>query len=196
WLNLCSHGLWNVAIASFFVLGPVIAQRRLGGAGSWGLVASGLSAGYIAGGMVALRIKPRRPLVWANLALTLTVAQLLGLAVPLPAPWLAALGALGFCGVAFLNAVWASVVQQRIPRETLSRVSAYDWLISLVAMPAGYALAGPLSARLGTATTLVGASLFVLLPSLATALTPAIRRVRYVEADEAGPLIEAPTVGE
>ena len=193
WLNLCAHGLWNLAIACFFVLGPVVAQRQLGGAGAWGLVASGLSAGYIAGGMVALRLRPRRPLVWSNLALTLTAPQLLGLAVPLPAPWLAALGALGFAGMAFLNAVWSSVVQQRVPRDVLSRVSAYDWAISLVAMPVGYALAGPLAARLGTPTTLVGASLFVLVPGVAIALTPAIRHVRSLEAV---PLVEAPTVGE
>jgi MFS family permease len=195
WLNLCSHGLWNLAIAFFFVLGPVVAQRRLGGASAWGLVASGLSAGSILGGLVALRVRPTRPLVRANLALTLTVPLFLGLAVPLPAPWLAALAVLGFCGLAFANAVWAAVVQERVPREALSRVSAYDWVISLVVMPVGYALAGPLAARLGTATTLVGASLFVLLPSLAVALTPAIRVVRYVEPATAG-VMEAPLVGE
>jgi len=198
WLGLISHGLWNMAIASFFVLGPVIAARQLGGAGAWGLIASGNAAGAIVGGLVAMRFKPRRPLVWSNLPVLLSAPLLLSLAVPLPALWVAGFTALAFCGIAFLNTVWMSVVQQRIPREALSRVSSYDWAISLVAMPAGYALVGPLSVWLGVGPTLVAACAVAVLPGLVIALLPTNRRMRYLEDDpeEAGHAPEETTVGE
>jgi hypothetical protein len=36
-----------------------------------------------------------------------------------------------------------------IPDQVSSRVDSYDWLISLVVMPAGFAIVGPLAARAG-----------------------------------------------
>ena len=47
---------------------------------------------------------------------------------------------------AFANALWLTALQERIPSESVSRVSAYDWLGSLVFKPAGYAFVGLLVA--------------------------------------------------
>src|SRR6266851_5103569 len=41
-INLCSHALWNFAIAAFFVLGPIVAKEHLGGASAWGLISAAL----------------------------------------------------------------------------------------------------------------------------------------------------------
>ena len=46
-------------------------------------------------------------------------------------------------------------LQERIPAGSISRVSAYDWLGSIVFKPAGYALVGPLVAAIGTRSTLL-----------------------------------------
>ncbi|HUZ88192.1 MAG TPA: MFS transporter, partial [Candidatus Baltobacterales bacterium] len=35
-LNLGAHALWNFGVAAFFVLGPLVAKQRLGGASAWG----------------------------------------------------------------------------------------------------------------------------------------------------------------
>jgi MFS family permease len=178
WLNLCSHALWNFAIAAFFVLGPVIAFRQLGGPSSWGLIAASLGIGSIVGGLAALRFRPSRPLVAANLALTLAALQLLALVPPFPALVIAASCVVGFGGLSFLNEVWEATMQQLIPADVMSRVSSYDWVISLVAMPAGYAVAGPAAAEFGTRPTLVVAAVILALPSVVVVAIPGVRRVR------------------
>jgi hypothetical protein len=60
----------------------------------------------------------------------------------------------------------------------LSRVTSYDWLISLIAMPAGYAVAGPAAQQVGIPTTLVAAAIILAAPSFAIVFLPGIRRVR------------------
>lgn len=112
------------------------------------------------------------------LALILSVLPLLALAPPL-ATWQVALAAgLGGAGLIFLNSVWSATMQQLIPDQVRSRVDSYDWLISLVVMPAGYALAGPLAAAVGDAATLTGAAFVLGIPCALVVLLPGIRAVR------------------
>ena len=188
WLNLCSHALWNFAIAAFFVLGPVISARQLGGASSWGLIAASLGVGSIGGGLIALRFKPSRPLVLANLALMPAALQLLALVPPFPVFVIAASCILGYAGLTFLNEVWEATMQQLIPAEVMARVASYDWLISLIAMPAGYAVAGPAASRFGTRPTLIAAALILAIPSLLVVL--AVSGVRRVRRTSEGVILE------
>jgi MFS family permease len=69
-------------------------------------------------------------------------------------------------------------MQQLIPANVLSRVTAYDWLISTIAMPVGYVLAGPVAQRVGIPATLVAAAIILAAPSFAIVLLPGVRRVR------------------
>ena len=57
-------GLANVFFIFMFlqVLGPAVAQERLGGAGAWAAILTAAGIGAIAGGVAALRQHPRRPL--------------------------------------------------------------------------------------------------------------------------------------
>jgi hypothetical protein len=50
------------------------------------------------------------------------------------------------------------VLQEHIPRQALSRVSALDAVVSFVFMPLGFAIAGPLSAEVGVDATLAAAA--------------------------------------
>jgi hypothetical protein len=62
------------------------------------------------------------------------------------------------------------VLQQNIPAEKLSRVTSYEWFGTLALQPIGFALVGPLAARIGTSSTLYlcgGLSLLVTLSLLA-----------------------------
>src|SRR5713101_2441131 len=142
WLNLIAHALWNFAIPAYLVLGPVIASKMLGGASAWGAISASQAAGAVAGGIIALRVRPIRPLVAGTLALVLGVLPLLALAPPLATWQIAVAAALGGAGLVFLNSVWAATMQELIPDQVRSRVDSYDWLISLVVMPAGFAIAG------------------------------------------------------
>ncbi|HEY8678083.1 MAG TPA: hypothetical protein VIN39_05555 [Candidatus Dormibacteraeota bacterium] len=121
---------------------------------------------------------PSRPLVVANLALTLAALQLLALVPPFPVLVIAASCVVGFGGLSFLNEVWEATMQQLIPADVMSRVSSYDWVISLIAMPAGFAVAGPATAQFGTRPTLVTAAVILTVPSLLVVAIPGVRRVR------------------
>jgi MFS family permease len=178
WLNLIAHALWNFAIPAYFVLGPVIAATRLGGASAWGTISASWAAGAIIGGLIALRVCPGRPLVAGNLALILGALPLLALARPLDTWEIGIAAAFGSAGMIFLNTVWSATMQELIPDQVRSRVDSYDWLISLAVMPAGFAVVGPLAARAGYTVTLVGAAAVLAIPSLVVVLLPGIRAVR------------------
>jgi MFS family permease len=177
-LNLGAHALWNFAFASFLVLGPIVAKRSLGGAPAWGLISASLGAGAILGGLFALRVIPRRPLLVANLALVPAAFQLLALAVPLPTAAIMAFCVIGWIGLTYLNEVWFATVPQLIPAEVLARATSFDWLLSIIAMPIGFAVSGPVADRIGIQSTLVAAAVIMAVPCILIVLVPGVRNVR------------------
>jgi len=177
-LNLLGHATWNFAIASVFVLGPIVTIKHLGGASSWGLVGAAMGAGAIAGGLVALRVTPSRPLIAANLVLVFGTVQLLAFAVPLPLPLVMVASALGWAGLTFLNELWFATVPQLLPKDVLARANSFDWLLSIIAMPAGFAVSGPLADRIGVTPTLVAAAALTAAAAVFVLLVPGVRRVR------------------
>ena len=76
------------------------------------------------------------------------------------------------------NTLWETTFQRRIPQESLSRVSSYDWFGSLLFNPLGLALAGPIAAAIGTSETLAIAGCWFVVSSLALAALPSVRAVR------------------
>jgi MFS family permease len=178
WVTIARFSISNLAIAPLFVLGPFVAQHSLGGAKAWGLIATCSGIGAVAGDAAALRLRPRRPLVAGGLAVSLWALEPALLARPFPIWAIAASAVLGFAGMSFSNALWFTALQQRIPREALSRVSSYDWLGSLVFQPAGFALAGLTAAAIGTSATLLAAAAVQAAACIGVALTPAVRGLR------------------
>jgi MFS family permease len=63
WTTIVFFGIGNFAGASLFVLGPIVAKRELGGAAAWATIVSAAGFGAIVGGLVALRLRPSRPLL-------------------------------------------------------------------------------------------------------------------------------------
>jgi DHA3 family tetracycline resistance protein-like MFS transporter len=57
------------------------------------------------------------------------------------------------------SVIWTTLLQQRVPRELLGRVSSLDWLVSTGLVPVSYALTGPAAALFGPERTMVGAAL-------------------------------------
>jgi hypothetical protein len=70
-----------------------------------------------------------------------------------------AAAAIAGAGLVGFNATWQSVVQREVPRESLSRVTAYDLFGSFALGPVGFALGGFLAEPVGPATALLGAGL-------------------------------------
>jgi hypothetical protein len=77
---------------------------------------------------------------------------------------------------------WTVTLARRIPPDRLARVSSYDVLGSVAAMPVGALVAGPLAASIGVPLTEYGAAALILVASL-LALAP--REVRSLRSDQA-----------
>jgi MFS family permease len=179
WVIVLQFGFVNaVELGSEGVLGPAIAKDHLGGATAWGLILTAQSLGLVAGGLLLLRLKPRRMLLAATLGFLLTIPFLLGLAGPLPLAGLIALAAVAGLGSETFGIMWDTTMQQEIPQEKLSRVYSYDALGSFVLIPLGLAAAGPLAELFGTRSTILGASAISL---TATLLVLLVREVRTIE---------------
>lgn len=184
WINLLAHACWNFAIPAYFVLGPVIAAHALGGASAWGAISASWGVGAIGAGVFVLRVRLRRPLVVGNLLLTTAALPMLALAFSRSVVLIAVAAALSGFGLVALNALWSSAMQVLIPDKVRSRVDSYDRLVSLVIMPVGYAVAGPLSSAIGFAPTLAGAAAIAAVPCALVVLVPGIRGVRRTPAGE------------
>ena len=185
--------LWVVVVQFAFVnaawsgstsaLGPVVADDTIGRA-AWGLVLAALTAGMVAGGLFALRWQWDRPLLIGTVAVFLEVPLLLVLGLePRTAPLLAAAFVAGI-GLETFGVAWDVSMQSNIPAHRLSRVYAYDWFGSLVFIPVGLIVAGPLSALVGVEATIVGAGVVIAVSIAITLSVPSVRNLRRVnEAD-------------
>jgi predicted MFS family arabinose efflux permease len=184
WLltSICTFAVTNMASSTFFILGPVVSDARLGGAAAWGAILTGGAVGGLVGGLMAIRIHPQRPLVVGFLISTLMAGPLLALSVPLAVPLIAVAAFGSWLAIQLGNTWWFTLLQQHVPEQALSRVSSYDWLVSLVFQPLGYMLAGPLAAGLGLTPTLVGAGVLLVAGNLAVLSVRSVREVRWVEA--------------
>lgn len=144
WVTVLQFSLVIAAMqAAFGVLGPVIAKEEMGGAAGWSLVLLGQSVGTLVGVAVSMRLRPRRPLLLAT-PMVFAVAVpvlLLGVSAPL-ALVVAGSFALGV-GFNVFGVLFETTMQREIPREALSRVSAYDALGSFMIGPVGLMAAAP-----------------------------------------------------
>jgi MFS family permease len=154
WTTVASTTFGNMLFAAYFVLGPLVADRELGGAGDWALIVSAFGVGLLVGGIVLLRIDPRRPVLVATFAVALYTLPLAFLAVPTPAIVTAGAALLAGAGLAVANNLWETTQQRHVPPELLSRVTSYDWFGSLAAVPIGMLIWGPVADQIGVSTAL------------------------------------------
>ena len=166
------------AFAPWAVLGPSVAREQYGGIGVFGIVSAAFGAGTIAGALLGLGWRPRYPMRMAMAFAVLwplsTVLYALGVTLFLVVPATVVAGA----GIALFDVWWLTALAERLPPDKLSRVTAYDWLVSLALLPLGYLLAGPLAGALGAVTVLLGGSILAFL-ALALGLLP--RETRDLE---------------
>jgi MFS family permease len=181
---LVGFAVSNYCLAAFMVLGPIVFREHFG-ASEWGIVSATAAAGGFVGGLLAVRLRPPRPLSAAFSISMLLAAPLAALAGPLPVAAIAAGTAVGFASIALANTWWETALQQRIPEHVYSRVRSYDLLVSFVFMPVGMATFPVVAGWVGYEETLLLAAVGTAVANLLVALTPSVHDV--AETPEAGP---------
>lgn len=193
WVVVLQFSFVVAGLQAFYgVLGPVVAKSDLGGARAWSAVLAGEAVGMLAGVFIAIRIRPRRPIL-LGVALTLPLALaplLLGVRAPL---WTVVTGAFaaGMC-IDIFGVLWETTMQREVPPAALSRVSSYDALGSFMFGPLGLLAAGPLATSVGPRAALVAAAGVIVLPTVAALFSPGVRRMRGPVAVPTTPVEPAP----
>ena len=168
-------------VGAWAVLGPVVAEDELGGAATWGVILAAGAVGTIAGGLVALRFKPQRLLLAATLTIFPFALPLVLLSFPAPAIAIGIGAFVAGVGLPLFDVFWNTAMQEQIPPEQLSRMYSYDALGSIVFIPLGAAVAGPISTVVGVTETLVGASVVIVAATLLVLLIDEVRTLRRRE---------------
>ncbi|MCX5429510.1 MFS transporter [Streptomyces sp. NBC_00257] len=176
WTSLIGHATWNGAAAVLMTVGPALFLRELGGKGVWVALLQTGAVGLLLGSLLAGRARPRRPVLVANLGLATYALPLGLLAAHAPVALTIAAYGVAQAGLGFLGPVWDSSVQSAVPAHALARVTSYDWLLSLGAMPLGYALAPLAASAWGAEAPLAIAAATVGAACLGTAAVPGVRR--------------------
>ncbi|WP_406486424.1 MFS transporter [Streptomyces sp. NBC_01563] len=176
WVMVCQAAvivpMWLVV---YQLLGPVYGKQVLGGAAPWGLVVSGFTAGLVAGAALALMWKPRQVGVVVCACTGSMAVPLAAIAAAVPLPVLVVATGVAGTGLAVSMTVWASLVQERIPADRLSRTLSYSTLGQILPVPFSYLFAGPAAQLFGLRTTLATCALII----TAAAVVPlAIAQVR------------------
>ena len=155
WVTIvCFTGTLLCVYAQWYALGPVIARDSYGGVGIFGVLESVAGVGAVAGALIGIRWRPRRPLragllliiLWPIEDIVFSFAS--PLAVVLPFAF-----ATGF-GFSLFGVWWETALARHIPPHAISRVSAYDWMGSLALLPLGFVIAGPLASVFGARNVL------------------------------------------
>jgi len=186
WATVVAFGFINAFWAGGLnVLGPIVAKAELGGAAAWGLVAAASGLGFVAGGAVALNWRPRHPLLAGMIAVAAVSLPLAALAAGAPLPVVVVGAFFSGLGVELFGVFWELSLQQHIPGELLSRVASYDMLGSIVLMPVGFVVVGPLSDAVGIHLTLWIAAGACAALAAATLSVRDVRRLRRLDSNEA-----------
>ncbi|MGW0632701.1 MFS transporter [Streptomyces sp. NPDC002758] len=145
------------------------------GARAYGLINSALGAGTVVGGLLALRLRPRRMLRAGAIALFAFTGFPATVGAGLGVSAMAAGAAVAGAGMSFWGVMWATSVQTQVPADVLNRIHAYDVAGSLAMMPVGQALAGPAAGALGAGHVLLVAGVMSVVVAVALLAVPAIR---------------------
>jgi predicted MFS family arabinose efflux permease len=178
WLISAQYAITNaLGMGSFFVLGPLIADRSLGGATAWGLIMTANACGLIFGSAASLRISLERPLMAAPVGALFIVPVISFLALHEPAIVIAfAAFVLGFFA-AVSGVFFETALQHHVPPDKLSRVAAYDIAASFAAIPLGVLVIGFAATHLGTSITLWTSATIVAVAGLVTLAAQDVRSI-------------------
>ncbi len=174
------------AFGPWMTLGPTISLEHYDTRAVYGILASAMGAGTIAGALIGFHWRPRYPMR-AGMLLALPLPFALGcFAIALPVGLLVPIFVVSGSGIALFDIWWHTALAERVPPHMLSRVTAYDWMGSLALLPIGYVLAGPLGEALGAVEVLSVGSLIALVALAGALAVREVRELRRLEPTAAG----------
>lgn len=169
-VNAVNVGPWNV-------VAPQVVSDNDGAVG-WGTVQTVRALGLLVMSVVAVKIVLRRPLRDGRIWGTLAALPLLAVGVSGDAWIVAAAAFVGGLGLTVAAITWESALQAAVPEESLSRVVAYDELLSYVAIPLSQLAVGPLAAAYGAKEVMVACGLACVVVCLLPLLSRDVRTIR------------------
>ncbi|WP_254773854.1 MFS transporter [Microbacterium sp. cf046] len=165
--------LWTLLYATLWVLVvvgpeevllPFLIRDRIGeDPRLFGFLLAVYGAGGVLGSIfVSSRKLPRRYLTTMNLVWGVSTLPFIIVGFT-DQYWLlmASLFTVGF-GFSYGNVIWGTLLQRRVPRHMLGRISSLDFFVSLALMPLSMALAGPLSEVLSLQVIFTAAGILTL----------------------------------
>ncbi|WP_205472715.1 MFS transporter [Nocardioides sp. SYSU D00038] len=168
------------------VLGPIVVGDEIGRA-AWGYALAAMMTGFVVGGLVTVRWRPRRALHVGTWFLALTAAFPLAIAVS-DSLTLVLLGAFlhGF-GLEIFSVGWDLSIQENVRPDKLARVYSFDMVGSYVARPVGLALTGPVAEVVGYRAWLAVVAAVIAASVLASLLNHDVRHLerRPEDAEDA-----------
>jgi MFS family permease len=177
WIVVVQFTVLNAAfVGATAVLGPVVAEASFGRA-AWGLVVAALSVGLAVGAVIALRWRPRHALGIGVALMVVVAVPVTALAITPSVPALVVSFAVAGVAIEVFSIAWDQSLQTNVPREVLARVYSYDAVGSVVAVPFGEALVGPLAQTVGSVPTLLGCGVLIVVATVFAAAAPSVRRV-------------------
>lgn len=185
WSAFCSlTWVWVVVVAfsalnmiqsgALYTLGPVIAVDTVGKQ-TWGWALSAQAAGLLLMTLWLMRKRLSRPVRSGMIGICAVSLPIFALAVDARAAALVAMFFVAGAGTEVFSIGWQSAYHQHVPNEVMSRISAYDWLGSLVAMPLGQLAYGPLARVFDPTDVLVFSGIAYVAIALSTLLSRSVR---------------------
>lgn len=177
-VSLCFCVVNLVQVGTWQILGPVL-TGQVDGEAAWGLVLSARGAGLLVMSALMYRLAVRHLLRLSQLASVLGALPLLALGAHLHASWLVAVAFVAGLGSSMAAIGWETSLQEHVPPHALSRVCAFDDLLSYVAIPVGQLCVGPLAERFGGFQVAAVAGVVYAAAALAPLTSAAVRRLPH-----------------
>jgi MFS family permease len=178
WVLIINMAIGNILFTAWPVLAPLICKQHYGGAPAYAALGVAMTAGLLAGGALLLFTRPRYLLRVAMLAsIPWTIPGIL-LGLHLPIYVVVVFQFIGALGISLEQSLLWTAIQQSVPAEATSRVTAWEYAATTSIMPLGYLLVGPLEKGVGSSAALIATSIAVI---AVTSTCFMLRDVRMLE---------------
>ena len=160
------------------VLGPLATKESGYGPREWSLVLAVSTVGMIITGLVLLKVRLTKPLVYGITPMLLMATWIFSITFSADI-WIPIIVAF-FAGVAIeiFYVAWSTSMQHNIPEEAYSRVVSYDALGSFALAPIGLIFIGPLAEQIGTKNALYILAALVFVAAIGALSVREVRQVR------------------
>ena len=163
------------------VLGPLIALEEFNGAKSWSLVLTFEGIGLILGSIIGIKIKLKYPLRFLLLISFSISLYMWSMAKPHSIWFIAFCALLWGMTIDLWTTIWSTAMAREVPRDALSRVSAFDAMGTMLLRPVGLAISGPLSVAIGLSNALYALAIFSAIFILGMLAIPDMRNMQITE---------------